>query len=225
MRFNHITLGTLLCASASAATFLAPVGAGAAPLTVSSYSMYNGGTGSYNYQDFTYLPCPGNDCNTTSAPLSGGTGKLTDGVSPALSWYQYGENTPWVGWYEGYPNETNPNVTFNFAGSVTVNSVTVWVDNTIGYGGVYLPASVSVNGTNFPIAPDNSNPDPRGYTFSGLDITGTSVDVQFFQSSFPWIMVGEVSFDGTVTASPEPASLALFGAGLAGIGLIRRRRA
>jgi hypothetical protein len=204
---------------------LSAASAVAAPLTVSSYSMFNGGTGSFNYQDFTYLPCPGADCVTTGAPLSGGAGKLTDGVSPPLSWYQYGQDTPWVGWDNGEPNGGNPLVTFNFAGVEHVNSVTVWVDNTIGAGGVYLPSSVSIDGTNFAIAPDNSNPSPRAYTFSNLGITGSSVNVQFFQSSgFPWIMVGEVSFDGTSTI-PEPGSWAMMLLGFSAMGwAIRSRR-
>jgi hypothetical protein len=163
--------------------------AGAAPLTVSSYSMFNGGTGSFDYRDFTYLPCPGDNCGTTGAFLSGGVGKLTDGVSPALSWYQYGQNTPWVGWSTDETNGTDPVVTFNFVGVEHINSVTVWVDNTISYGGVYLPSSVAIDGTSYSIAPDNSDPNPRGYTFSNLGIIGSSVDVQFFQSSgYPWIM-------------------------------------
>ena len=74
-------------------------------------------------------------------------------------------------------------MTFNFASTVTVNSVNIWVDNTIGAGGVYLPSGVSINGTFFAIAPDNVNPNPRGYTFSGLNIMGNSVDVQFFQTA------------------------------------------
>jgi hypothetical protein len=195
---------------------LSAASAGAAPLTVSSYSMYNGGTGTYNYRDFSYTPCNG-VCDVTSAPLSGGVGKLTDGVSPALSWDQYGEDTPWVGWYIGYPNETDPVVTFNFAGVEHINSVTVWVDNSLGAGGVYLPSSVAIDGTSYAIAPDNINPDPRGYTFSDLGITGSSVNVQFFQSSgYPWIMVGEVSFASGV---PEPASWAMMLIGFAGLGV------
>ena len=195
----------------------------AAPLTVSSYSMFNGGTGSFDYRDFTYLPCPGNNCDTTGASLSGGVGKLTDGVSPPLSWYQYGELTPWVGWDVNETNGTDPVVTFNFAGVEHINSVTVWVDNTIGYGGVYLPSSVAIDGTSYSIAPDNINPNPRGYTFSNLGIIGSSVDVQFFQSSgYPWVMVGEVSFDSGIS---ETSSWVMMLLGFAGLGIVGYRSA
>ena len=104
-----------------------------------------------------------------------------------------------------------------------MDSVTIWVDNTIGYGGVYLPSGVMIGTTFFPIAPDNINPNPRAYTFSGLNLTGNSVDVQFFQTTgWPWVMVGEVAFDGT-SAVPEPATLTLAGGGLA-LAWWRRRK-
>ncbi len=199
---------------------ICPVGAvQAAQLTVSSYDMYNGGTGSYNYRDFTY---PSANADVTGAYLSGGTGKLTDGVSPASSWYQYGWYTPWVGWDSDQSNGANPKITFNFDNTVNISSVTVWVDNTIGYGGVYLPSSVSIGGVNYVIAPDNSNPNPRAYTFSGLNITGDSVDVQFFQSGYQWLMVGEVTFNGA-SAVPIPGTLFLFSPGLAGLAILRKR--
>lgn len=69
----------------------------------------------------------------TSAYLSGGTGKLTDGAIPTLNYDSYGRNTPYMGWCGMcFPNETNPNITFNFANTVTINSVSVWADNLIG---------------------------------------------------------------------------------------------
>lgn len=204
-----------------ATLFLFTAFASASQLTVVSYDMINGGTGSYNYRDFTYSNCPANNCDTSYVPLSGGTGKLTDGVSPAASWYQYGWYTPWVGWQWGAVY--NPTVTFHFANAVTIQSVTVWVDNTIGNGGVYLPTGFSVNGNYYAIAPDNGDPNPRAYTLDGLNIIGDSVDVQFFQTPGYWVMVGEVSFNGGA-AVPEPMSLALLASG-AGVAWWRRHKA
>ena len=202
-------------------------GASAAPLTVQSYSMPNGGTGSFDYRDFSYSNCVANDCNITGAALSGGVGKLTDGVSPAGNWNAYGQNTPWVGWYTGYTGGTNPDITFNFASPVTINSVTVWVDNSLGAGGVFLPGSVTIGATNHLIAPDFGNGAPRGYTFNNLNLSGSSVNVQFFQSQYaPWIMVGEISFDGAINGVgvPEPASWALMIMGFGAVGAMMRRR-
>jgi hypothetical protein len=198
-----------------------PLSAFANQLTVSSYSMYNGATGSFNYRDFTYSPCNGGVCDTTGALLSGGTGKLTDGNLPSLSWYQYGGSTPWVGW-DVFQGGSNPTVTFNFNGTVHIDSVTVWVDNTIGAGGVYLPSSIFIDGQSFSISPDNVNPNPRAYTFSGLNINASNVNVQFFQSSYQWLMVGEVSFDDGTTRVPEPGTMFLLGLGLFGLAGVKR---
>jgi hypothetical protein len=198
----------------------------ASPLTVTSYTMNNGDLGSYNYRDFTYSPC-GGVCDTPQAPLSGGTGKLTDGVSPAVDWINEGPIngiTSWVGW-DSSQRQPNPVVNFDFAQAVTIDSVTFWLSNTHN-GEVALPASISVGGFNHIVAPDDLNTDPRAVTFSGLNLTGPSIDVQFFQNSSylnsNWVMVGEVSFDGAV-AVPEPMTLALLGLGLAGLGFSRRK--
>jgi len=54
------------------------------------------------------------------------------------------------------------------------------------------------------------SPEPHGYTLSDLNITGNSVEVEFFQTDI-WMMIGEVAFEGTSAPVPEPATWALFG--------------
>ena len=74
------------------------------------------------------------------------------------------------------------------------------------------------------IAWNDPNWGPRGYTFTGLGLTGSSIDVQFFHAG-PWLMVGEVSFDGRSGGVPLPGTLTLIGAALLGVAAARRRRA
>ena len=95
-------------------------------------------TGANNYRDFYYLPSPGNDCNITGALLSGGAGKLTDGVSPVNSWFNDGANTEWNGWAADQ-GQLDLTVRFHFSSIVNVGSVTVWVDNSFGSGSVNPP--------------------------------------------------------------------------------------
>jgi hypothetical protein len=211
-------------AFAAGLLFAAPFAALAGPISATSYSMFNGGTGSYDYRDTTYSNCPGSDCDTTGASLSGGTGKLTDGVFPTLDWIT-GPPEGWVGWDSAELNGANPTVTFSFGGTETIDSVTVWFDNTLGVGGVGAPGSVSINGTNYSGIPQNTS-GPQAFTVSGLDITGSSVNVQFFQNpSDVWLMIGEVSFDGSSTApAPEPSTVTLIVVGGLGVGLLRRLR-
>lgn len=195
----------------------------AAPLTVSSYTTLNGATGSFDYRDFTYLPCPASNCTTTAAALSGGTGKLTDGVSPVLDWFQQGSATSWVGWDSGQ-GLANPTVTFFFSQSVTVNTVTIWETNSRS-GGVAQPGSIVIGGVSHPLSADTINLTPHAVTFTSLNLTGSSIAIQFNQAAgFQWLMIGEVSFDGSViTATPEPASLTLFVLASAGMMFFRRR--
>jgi hypothetical protein len=206
---------------ALAATTFAPLPAGAIPLVVSSYSMNNGENGTYYYRDGTYQPCPDDDCNIDNAPLSGGTGQLTNGLLANWNWTAlagYG----WVGW-ESNQGGLDPTVTFFFANTVTIASVSIWVDNTLD--SVLSPAAVSIDGQNFAIAPDPTI-GPIGYTFSNLNITGNSVDVQLFQAPgvATYLMLGQVSFDGSVSpVTPEPGTWALAAVGLGLVGWLSQR--
>lgn len=190
----------------------------AGQLTVTSYTMYNGYHGSRNYHDFTYVPCR-DVCDVNGALLYGGTGKLTDGFYPPIHWNSYGEWTDWVGWGYDAQYGVNPTVTFYFAGTVLINSITIWADNTPGDGPVYLPADVVINGTTYPVTP---SPYWSIYSlsFSGLNLSGNSVNVQFLNAGY-WVMIGEVTFNGTTT--PEPATLTFLCGGVA-LAWWRRRK-
>lgn len=218
MKSTRKVLPLVLALAASALV----VGAYADPLTVTSYSMPNGGAGANNYQDTSYVPCSG-ACTVNSAPLSGGTGKLTDGVIPTLNWDQYGVSTPFVGWYTGFTGQTDPTITFNFAQNVAIDSVSIWVDNNPAAGvGVASPSEVVIDGQTFLITPDTTDNTVVEYTFTGLFL-GNSLTMQLDQApGQQWVMLGEAAFGGTVV--PEPTTMALLATGLA-VGYWRKRKA
>jgi len=199
---------------------LLPASAWASLLTVTTYSMPNGDNGTYVYLDTTYTPCPANSCTTIGAQLSGGLGRLTNGVIPTTDWNVNGNAAGWIDWAIGAPNNTDPTVTFTFAHNSTINSVSIVFDNSLGYGGILPPASVTIDGANYAITA-SSIEGPETVTISGLDLTGSDATVQFFQDTAEpsvgeSMMIGQVSFNGTasVSAAPEPGSVFLIGGGL-----------
>ena len=127
----------------------------------------------------------------------------------------------------GEPNGSDRTVNFNFAGSSTINSVSIWYDNSLGLGGVTEPSSVSIDGTSYAFTPDSVE-GPQNFTVSGLDLTGSSASLQFFQGTEEWIMIGQVTFNGTAgggpSATPEPTTNSLMGAGLLAASLALRCR-
>lgn len=204
----------------------------AAPLLPTSYDMLNGSGqasgGDYNYWDSSYS---GKGSTKDNALLFGGVGDLTDGVISDSNWYN-AENLkgtgPYVGWRASV--NKNPLVTFRFAGSTLLNSVTIYVDDSDGKGGVSTPESVDIGieggkYANF-ITSDPKDGAPTSYTFSKLGLTGSAFDVRFNNAS-DWIFVSEVQFDGqaaNVAAVPEPATYLLSAVGLLALGLVARRR-
>jgi len=201
----------------------------AAPLTVSSYDMLNGAgvasSGSFNYWDLSYTGAGAT--NVDSAPLSGGLGDLTDGVIPALNWINT-ENVAGTGPYVGWRNAVTPNpvVTFRFLLPVFLDSITVYVDDSNGLGGVSPPASVDIGNaggpyTNF-VTADPGGGAPLSYTFTGLNFSGSAFDIRFNNLN-EWVFVSEVTFDGEVSAVPEPSSLLTLAGGL-GLAAVAIRR-
>jgi len=203
--------------AAVAAFALSAVPALAVPIAVTSYNMQNGQAGSFTYWDDSYN---GSGSTTTSlAALSGGTGDLTDGVIATNNWFI--TPAPYVGWVG-----INPLISFNFGGLVTINSVTLYLDDSNGFGGVAPPGSVTIGSTNYMIA-DPTSGAPFAFTVSGLGLTGiSSLDIQLFDGAQPWVFLSEIQFDDEPVSNSiaEPMTLSLLGAGLAGIGMARRRR-
>lgn len=199
------------------ALFSAAGAAQAVTVTPTSYSMPQGGTGSYAYRDDTYS-------GTISAGiLSGGTGDLTDGVIATDNWF----TTPgrYVGW-----NGFNPTITWVFDQAYDFASMTFWFDDSNGAGGVRPPASVTVASTGGGATYTVPDPEPaRPFSFT-IDLSGydamSSFTTRLTQRS-QWIMLSEVTFDlqSSLPAVPLPATALLLGGALAGLGAVRARRA
>ena len=158
---------------------------------------------------------------------------MTDGIIAPANWY-FVENVagtgPYVGWRNVLGQSTlapNPKVTFRFADSVNLNALTIDVADSDGFGGVSVPSSVDIGleggvYTNFLLA-DPTGSSPASFTFAGLGLTGSAFDVVFNNSNM-WVFVSEVTFDGGLTAVPEPATTTLVLSGLAAMAARRRRQ-
>jgi len=206
------------CLIVTALALLSAPGAQAAPVFATTYDMINGTTGSFDYRDFIYSPDPNGNANNSSLPLTGGLGKLTNGDIPAGHWDSYGQPTPYVGW-----DGSTPAITFHFAGPVNINQVGIYVDNTPGYGDVRYPASVAIQmgavTDNISVSSD-PNYSTGWFYFPTTGLSGNALTLTLYPDQGTWIMLGEVSFDGTPV--PLPPGLLLVGSGL--VGLVGWRR-
>lgn len=188
--------------------------AGVAP---DSYDMLNGNTGSYNYWDETYN---GSGCVTCdNAALSGGRGDLTDGIIATENWFITEApvgNGPYVGW------TIDPVITFHWNTPVNITSVTFHFDDSNGSGGVSSPASVTVDGTTFPIT-DPLGSSPFAFVADGLSFSGNDLVVSITRSN-SWVFLSEVEFNAAPVPEPETYAMLLVGLGLLGFA-VRRRKA
>ena len=212
-----VALGFITAAAPASAVEVVPI----------RYAMLNGDGnshgGTFNYWDLAYNGTGAT--NVDGAPLSGGTGDLTDGIVAASTWnnVENGAGTgPYVGWTSA--GVIDPSITFDFSGSPTITSIAVHMDNS-NFGGVYAPTAILIDGT--PVAFTPPADGTVGFaTISGLNLTGSSHTLQFLTQRGPdgqtWVFLSEVDF----FAVPEPATWAMMigGIGLAG-GMARRRRA
>lgn len=168
-------------------TLLGSTAASAGLVTVTSYEMNNGNgasqyttpTGGQNYFDFTYTktgegaptanagkngsvnPIPYNGVN--DAPLSGGTGKLTDGVKASDNYsavsgtdgtISNGWNTGYYGSLNGGPSQyvgwkyQDPTILFNLQDGQAVTSISIYAaaNNSLGLVGAPANITLSLNG-------------------------------------------------------------------------------
>jgi hypothetical protein len=132
----------------------------------------------------------------------------------------------------------SPSMDFKFGSVTAFGTVSLHVDDANGFGGVRVPLGVELLAfTGSTITSlrtyllNDPNPDmtPRWYH---LDASGLSADQLTIRLLYRdhWVFMDEVAFDSTVLSGaivhqPEPASLVLTAAGLAGLLWWRRKRA
>jgi hypothetical protein len=190
-------------------------------LLPTTYSTINGtGTsvdGIFNYWDGGYT---GSGNRTMDgAFLSGGLGKLTDGIISTQRFDMVSNlqgTGEYVGWRGGV--QVNPLITFNFPGSPVIDTIDIYLDNT-GFGGVFAPASILIDGVNRPFtAPTLGTVGRIG--FAGLGLVGPEHTVQLIQGGSSWVMVSEIVFNAAI---PEPNAMLLSVVALAGVIRFRHR--
>jgi hypothetical protein len=218
-RAEGIHMKSSIFAGAVALSFLGTGMAQASSLlVVTGYNMPNGDGqaqgGWLNYWDATYSNCVANDCTTdglSGSYLSGGLGKLTDGIVATQPWYDVSDAAgtgQYVGWLS-----SNPMINFNFAGGEVVNEVKLFVDNS-HVGGVAAPVSIVINGITYFNPPSATPSTPEVIDITGLHLTGASVSVTLNNPN-SWVFMSEAQF---ITGVPEPSTWAMTLVGFAGLG-------
>ena len=119
------------------------------------------------------------------------------------------------------------------SGSFTIDSGVFWTSDDDGFdfsvGDIDFVGLLSAGGevtVTINIAPTGDLPD--GYvnvSFAGTALDGVSLSGMRFDipGSLNYLLIDNLSLNATASV-PEPGTFALFGLGLAGIGLMRRRR-
>lgn len=196
MKLKHLAAAAVSCVAVG--------GSHAVQVVPVSYDMSNGVSGTYQYWDDSYS---GSGCITCDgSPLSGGRGDLTDGVIASSNW-QIAEAPAGAGPYVGWTN-FNPTISFHFGQTVSIGSVTVYMDDS-QFGGVVAPASVVIGSTTYPVI-DPAGTAPFAFTVTGLNFVGSDLNVTINRNG-QWTFVSEIQFQSPV---PEPGTSVTLLAGL-----------
>ena len=122
--------------------------------------------------------------------LSGGLGKLTDGVIATLPWYEV-SNDAGTGEYVGW-EIVNPTIDFDFASNVTVGEIKLYVDNS-HVGGVTAPSYVVIDGTTYDDPSWQFASAPEIIDITGLNLTGDTVTVTLHIPT-QWVFLSGAQF-------------------------------
>jgi hypothetical protein len=140
-------------------------------------------------------------------------------------------------WFSNSGSST-ASVTYDLGANYLVEALALWNEEASGISTLDLFGST--DGSNFSAISLGLNPadNPSGFDYSAEVFSFAQVDTRYIRfdmsgcpqepSTFSACAIGEVAFSiasATGNAVPEPGTLALFGLGLAGLGMQKRRKA